>query len=244
MSLPNRGPEVADREGKRPLISDQPSVASHLKIPLEEYDARIRTFIPFYEEMLGVLGSLVDSLAGEVPRILDLGIGTGALAERCLMARPMAELVGIDSDPEILGVARSRLRDRGKVECRSGDFEDSDFPDSDLIVASFSLHHIPEPEGKKRLYRRCRQALGEGGSLLQADCFPPGHELLAEEGMEAWRAHLQMSYTREEALGYLDAWSGEDTYFPLAHELGWMKEAGFQAEVVWRRGLWAVLLCD
>ena len=34
------------------MEQEHTSVASHLGIPLPEYDARIRTFVPFYDEML------------------------------------------------------------------------------------------------------------------------------------------------------------------------------------------------
>ena len=34
-------------------------VATHLGIKLSEYDARIRTFIPDYEEMLGVAAEVI-----------------------------------------------------------------------------------------------------------------------------------------------------------------------------------------
>jgi len=75
------------------------SVASHLGIRLEEYDARIRTFIPDYDTMLEVAGSLVPP---RTRRILDLGIGTGALSAQCLRQAPGARIVGIDADPEVL----------------------------------------------------------------------------------------------------------------------------------------------
>ncbi len=45
-------------------------------------------------------------------RVLDLGSGTGATAAACLRRmRPEARLVGIDGSAEMVGVARSRVRD-------------------------------------------------------------------------------------------------------------------------------------
>src|SRR6185369_14938609 len=60
------------------------SVSQHLGIKLSEYDHRIRTFVPFYEEMLDVVADTVFATCGTAPRITDLGIGTGALSARCL----------------------------------------------------------------------------------------------------------------------------------------------------------------
>ena len=55
------------------------SVASHLGISVREYDRRIRTFIPNYEEMLDEAASALDPAAAT---IIDLGVGTGALSAR------------------------------------------------------------------------------------------------------------------------------------------------------------------
>ncbi|MFH1764318.1 MAG: class I SAM-dependent methyltransferase [Gemmatimonadota bacterium] len=225
-------------------MSNQPGVSSHLGIPLAEYDSRIPTFVPFYEEMLEKLGQVVGFLAGKTPTILDLGVGTGALARRCLRVRPHAKLIGIDLDPEILDMARSRFRSQDGVELRCGNFLEMEFPKSDLIVASISLHHVSDPESKVELYERCRQALGSKGALLMADCFPHTLETLAERGRAAWRRHLEQHYSPDEASRYLAAWAEEDTHFPLAEELEWLRKAGFRPEVVWRRDLFGVLVCS
>ena len=176
-------------------MSEKTGVSSHLEIPLEEYDQRIRTFVPFYEEMLEELERIVGSLAQRRPTILDLGIGTGALAERCVKVCPQAELIGIDNDPEILEMARSRLRTDDRLDLRCGDYLELEFPRSDLIVASISLHHVSEPDSKKQLYERCRQALGSEGVLLIADCYLPSLDDLARQGMASWRRHLEQHYT-------------------------------------------------
>lgn len=224
-------------------VSRQRGVSSHLQIPLEEYDSRIRTFVPFYEEVLGELERLVALVAEARPTILDLGIGTGAVTERCLRVRPEARVIGVDSDSEILEMARARLDRFGNLDLRAGSFLEVDLPGADLIVASLSFHHVPSPQQKKELYVRCRRALGEGGIMLLADCFPPSLERLALEGMENWRRHLERIYPSEESVAFLDAWSEEDTYFPLADEIAWLSQVGFRPEVVWRRDLFAVLLC-
>jgi tRNA (cmo5U34)-methyltransferase len=224
-------------------VSNAKGVSSHLQIPLEEYDSRIRTFVPFYEEMLEELGRLVALIGDPRPTILDLGIGTGAVAERCLRVRPEARLVGVDADAEILDLARARLHRFESLELITGSFLEVDIPDADLIVASLSFHHVASPQEKRKLYRRCRRALGKTGAMLVADCFLPSVDRLALDGMEEWRRHLERSYPPEESVAFLDAWAGEDTYFPLGDEVAWLGQAGFKPEVVWRRDLFGVLLC-
>src|SRR4029450_9938556 len=88
-------------------------VASHLGIDLREYDARIRTFIPDYEAMLQAAAATLRTAARtRAPFVVDLGIGTGALAEACLKTLPRARFAGIDEDEGMLAAARARLGPR------------------------------------------------------------------------------------------------------------------------------------
>ena len=57
-------------------------VRKHLRLEIDAYDAAIRTFIPGYEE---ALTRAANEIAGVRPTlVLDLGTGTGALAEALL----------------------------------------------------------------------------------------------------------------------------------------------------------------
>lgn len=216
------------------------SVASHLNIRVEEYDERIRTFVPSYEEMISVAANGLNLVVERSPVILDLGIGTGELAERCLKVRPDARIIGIDVDSGILSVARKRLGNR--VELVEGDFRSIQLPRCDAMVACIALHHIRERGEKMRFYGRCAESLRPGGILVSADCFPAREGRLADEQREAWLRHLEKSYSRREAEGHLSSWAAEDKYFPLLDELGWMTAAGLTTEVVWRFQSFGVIL--
>jgi SAM-dependent methyltransferase len=224
------------------MTTGSPGASAHLQIPLHEYDARIRTFVPYYDEMLDEVAAAVRMLELEAPLVVDLGIGTGALAERCLEAAPGASLVGIDADPGMLSLARARLKTED-VELRVGSFVDVALPACQLIVASFLLHHIAAQVAKQALYRRCRDATSPGGALVLADCFLPCDDQFAEEGMRKWHRHLEQFYSAAESTRLLEAWGQEDTFFRLNDEMQWLGEAGFRPEVLWRRDLFAVLLC-
>jgi SAM-dependent methyltransferase len=217
------------------------SVAGHLRIDLDEYDARIRTFVPGYESMLTVASGVLDALTASRPTVVDLGTGTGALAEACLAVRPGARLVGVDADPGMLEVARARLRGRGRADLREGDFLEAGLPACDAIVACLALHHVRTPAAKRSLYARCHAALRPGGVLVSADRFLGTGQAAEAAEREAWASHLRRSYTGEEAEAYLAAWGEEDVYFHLEDELTWLREPGFVPEIAWRREGFAVL---
>jgi ubiquinone/menaquinone biosynthesis C-methylase UbiE len=219
------------------------SVASHLHIRLDEYDARIRTFIPGYEQMLDAGAQALRALATPAPVIVDLGTGTGAFASRCLSARSDATLIAIDEDAAILDIARQRLaRDGAVASFLQCSFVDTTLPRCDAIVASLALHHVRTRERKEQLYRDCYGALERDGLLVSVDCCVSSDARLAELEREEWRRHLRCSYSQAEADGYFAAWAMEDVYFPLLDEVAMMREAGFAPDVVWRTAPFAVIV--
>ncbi len=53
------------------------SVTSHLNIPPEQYDDKIRTLIPLYDELIVEAAGALGSCARKIIRIVDRGVGTG-----------------------------------------------------------------------------------------------------------------------------------------------------------------------
>jgi len=216
--------------------------AAHLGIDLADYDAKIRTFIPDYETMIDLAAFALQVTARRrAPIVVDLGIGTGALAERCLARIPAARIVGVDEDDAMITAARRRLG-RGLRSVIHGSFETLDLPQCDAMVASLSLHHVPTPERRLALFRRLHAALRPGGVLISADCYPEGNARLAAVDRAAWLRHLEMSYSPPVARQYLRAWAKEDHYARLVDELDTLRHAGFAVNIPARRGTFAVVV--
>jgi 2-polyprenyl-3-methyl-5-hydroxy-6-metoxy-1,4-benzoquinol methylase len=218
------------------------SVASHLHIRLDEYDARIRTFIPGYEQMLDAAAGALRAIDERAPTIVDLGTGTGALAARCLAVRSDAKLIAIDEDAAILDMARQRLAASGALASFvQSSFLDAPLPHCHAVVASLALHHVRTIERKQQLYRDCHGAIAAGGLLISADCIISSDSRLAELERERWRIHLRQSYSDADTSAYFDAWAQEDVYFTLAQELAMLQAAGFAPDVIWRDAPFAVI---
>jgi SAM-dependent methyltransferase len=102
--------------------------------------------------------------------VLDLGCGTGQIS--LPLAVQGADVTGIDVSPEMAGRLRAEAERRGlrsvaamampmeKLVLQPGTF--------DLIVSSYSLHHLRDPD-KARLVQACYQWLRPGGRLVIAD---------------------------------------------------------------------------
>ncbi len=222
---------------------DRHSVERHLRVDAEGYDAEIRRFIPYYDDMIATGVELLAALAPPDAHVLDLGGGTGALSSAVLDALPGVRVTVLDIDPEMLAEARRRLAGFGeRASFREGSFLDP-LPDADAVVASLSLHHVHDLSAKSRLYRAIHDALVPGGPLLNLDAAVtegPRLNRLVFDRMAAWMGDHGISDA--EARGHFAAWAGEDRYFPLEAEMGALREAGFdEVECFWRRGLSSIL---
>jgi ubiquinone/menaquinone biosynthesis C-methylase UbiE len=217
------------------------AVSAHLKIDLAEYDARIRTFIPHYEEMLDAAVAALCAARPRLDVVVDLGTGTGALASRVARAAASARLVGVDEDAGMLAMARRRLPAR-RTTLVHENFLAAAVPRCDAVTASFALHHVADRRRKAALHRRLRAALRPGGVIVSADCHPAADARLQAAGRAAWLDHLAATYGRRQAHAFLRAWSHEDFYVPLDAELALMRRAGLSVDVAWRRDAFAVVV--
>lgn len=102
--------------------------------------------------------------------VLDLGCGTGALAQLVLDAVSGCALEGVDLSEEMAARARERLGDRAEV--RLADSEHLPFGDEsfDLVYCNDSFHHYPDP---RRAAFEVWRVLQPGGLFVMGDCWAP-----------------------------------------------------------------------
>src|SRR5687767_5457408 len=220
------------------------SVASHLAVDPKDYDDRIRKLIPLYEELIPEVARAPAHSTRRIRRIVDLGVGTGALAQACLAQVPDARVWGIDADASMMQVARKRLgRRMTRVTLVEGSFLDVPLPACDAIVASYALHHIRTLRQKRAFYRRCYAAMRPGGVFVNGDCAPASTKQGFAQDLDVWFTHLARTFGgRAGAKRVYESWADEDVYVPLADELKLLQRAGFETDVPWRRSPFAVIV--
>ncbi len=113
-------------------------------------------------------------------RILDLGCGTATLIILIKKAHPDAEVIGLDIDPKILEIAKSKIRTEGlNITLDQGNARDLPYPDNsfDLVVSSLVFHHLTR-ENKARTFAEIFRILKPGGELHVADFGTPQNILM------------------------------------------------------------------
>jgi len=145
--------------------------------PAEIYE---RHFVPALFEQWG---AVVADAAGIAPgqQVLDVACGTGALT-RAVFGRLDGEgsVTGLDSNPEMLAVARERLP---QIRWREAPAEALPFEDGkfDTVVSQFGLMFFDDRAGA---LREALRVLKPGGRLAVAVCdaldHSPGYAVLSE----------------------------------------------------------------
>src|SRR4051794_18300271 len=95
------------------------------------------------------------------PRVLDVGCGSGRIAEHVLDAGA-GEYVGVDFSEPMLDLAGDRLERLGdRVELINGDFLDVDLDGQfDVIIGIGLFDYLPEPHAfTRRMYELCSGAV-------------------------------------------------------------------------------------
>ncbi|MGI8447233.1 MAG: class I SAM-dependent methyltransferase [Streptosporangiaceae bacterium] len=166
------------------------------------------------EVLHAYLSSVIDwvgELAADQPprRILDLGCGTGTGSLALLRRFPGSEVTGVDASAPMLDHLRKKALERdvaSRVRVVQADL-DAGWPDTgpvDLVWASNSMHHMPDPD---RVLAQVLAALQPGGLLAVAemDSFPrflPEGLGFGHPGLEA-RSHAARDDARGEDMPHL-----------------------------------------
>ncbi len=143
---------------------------------LERWDRQQERYIPDREERFAVIADVVEAAAERPnPLVLDLGAGPGSLSLRVLGRIPAAQLVAVDADAALLGLARAACHDRRSLRIVEHDLRAPGWPAAlelcrpvDAIVSTTALHWLTEPE-LAAVYRECFRLLRPGGVLLNSD---------------------------------------------------------------------------
>ena len=204
------------------------------------YDAQRRRLIPPFDAFYGTAVEAI-GLAGAAPtRILDLGAGTGMLSLRVAAAYPEAELTLVDGAPAMLEQARTALGDHAAYV--TADLADP-LPAGpwSAVVSALAIHHLDDA-GKRALFGRVHAALAPGGVFVNAEQVA-GPSPRFDARYRAW--HEQ----RATAAGSSAAeWAGAEERMTFDHcsdvesQLGWLRDAGFDADCLFKDHRFAVLV--
>lgn len=115
-----------------------------------------------------VVRSLPDGALGQ--DVLEIGSGSGAVAEQLARSHPGSAVVATDLDPVMVSAAGDRLREMPNAEVRTADATALPFADAsfDSVVSCLMLHHVIDWE----------TTLGEVARVLRPGGVFAGYDLV------------------------------------------------------------------
>ena len=144
---------------------------------MEDWSAR--QYLKFEDERTRPPRDLLAQVPLRYPRLVfDLGCGPGNSTELLVGRYPEAEVIGLDSSPDMLRKARERLPQGTFLEADIASW--SAPPRTDLLFANASFQWIPD---HPRVLRRLLEALPSGGVLavqMPDNTREPSHVLQRE----------------------------------------------------------------
>jgi tRNA (cmo5U34)-methyltransferase len=147
-------------------------------------------------------------------RILDLGAGTGETSSAVRAKHADATIVAVDESPGML----ERIT-VANVESHVARLQDP-LPEGpfDLVVSALAVHHL-DPGEKRELFARVHDALRPGGRFVLGDV------VIAAVSV----APLSDGYDKPDR---------------ARDQLEWLRETGFEVEILWERDDLALLRAD
>ncbi len=122
--------------------------------------------------------SSADILPGST--VLDIGCGTGTMTIWLKQRYPSVDVIGLDADPAILDIARSKAQRAGvDIHFLEANAAEIPLPDDTVhsVVSSLFFHHL-DTEQKRAVLKEVLRVLAPGGELHISDWGRPSNALM------------------------------------------------------------------
>ncbi len=160
-----------------------------------EYDAAAEVIHPHYLEIQETILERIARPPDAEFLLVDLGGGSGRLAEKFLARFPRARAVVIDQSEPFLEIARRRLEKfDGRGSCQVARLQDDwsgQLPHAAAAITSMSAIHHLSPAEKRGLYEQAYAALDPLGIFLNGDEVRDADDARYRSEVERWAGHMR-----------------------------------------------------
>ena len=217
--------------------------------------------VPARAEQTAAIVALMPFARNDAFRVVDVGAGEGALSATVLDSYPHSEVCALDGSESMRARTAARLArferravvEPFRLEDLDGEWLDA-IDGAGAVVSSLCIHHLDGAD-KQRLFRQVWRRLDPGGALLTADVVEPVRQEAADFYAATWdrateEQALAIDGSRDRYREFIrQRWNlyrypdpEVDKPSPVADQLRWLEDAGFEAvDCFWMRAGHAVL---
>lgn len=210
------------------------AIAAGFEASSGSYDSARTRLVPCLDRLYAAAVALLPFAEDASVSALDLGAGTGLLSARILAAFPKVRLRLVDVAGAMLALARVRLAGAAQPpEIVVADYARAPLGGPyDAVVSALSIHHC-DHGAKRDLFARCRDALAPGGVFVNADQVAGPTAALEAAYDRAWLEGVRRAGATDAEIAAARARMKEDRSAPLAAQLDWLADAGFEDVDCW-----------
>ena len=212
---------------------------------LTEYDDKIKRTLPYYEEFYRQVIDLIKSYNSQSLSWLDIGCGTGKMADVAFKELNIKKFVCCDCSSDMIEIAKKRFN-RSNVMFLTSDVREIDFENEFDIITAIQVNHYLHNQEREISIKKCYQALRTGGLFITFENFAPFSEFGKHLYLERWKAYqLEQGKNEKECECHINRYNTK--YFPisLSKHFELLKECGFiTIEILWlsymQVGIWGI----
>lgn len=198
----------------------------------QEYDKKIKQTLPYYEEFYKQIIDVVKCQFERSVSWLDVGCGTGKMAE--LGLNFSNRFVLLDNSVDMLDIARKQINsDKAEFILKSAN--DMDYENEFDIVTSVQVFHYLSADKRQKAICKCYNALNSGGIFITFENFAPDTERGTKIYLNRWKEYqISQGKTEQESQKHISRYGNE--YFPITidEHKKLLKQCGFKTtELLW-----------
>lgn len=199
-----------------------------------EYDEKIKKTLPYYEDFYKQIIDLVKIRFDQSLTWLDIGCGTGKMAEIALKMVDIEKFVFCDNSVNMIEIAKQRFKSENTEFTTSSFLELHNNIQFDVITAIQVFHYF---ERKERInaIQKCYEMLRPNGLFISFENFAPNSEIGKKLFLERWKLYqLSQGKTIAESNEHIGRYGKE--YFPISisEHLKVLEQCGFEnTEIIW-----------
>lgn len=198
-----------------------------------EYDTEIIRTLPYYEEFYKQVINIVLNNTSNPLKWLDLGCGTGKMAEAAFKEVKLEKFVFCDSSIEMIELVKNRF-DYPQSDFINLPIQSLKFNNEFDIVTAILVNHYLKQDERIEAIKRSYEALKTGGMFISFENFAPYSDTGKELYLKRWKSYqLRQGKSDDEIRKHINRYNKD--YFPItiSEHLQVLKNIGFKAELLW-----------
>ena len=211
----------------------------------KEYDMQVKRTLPFYNDFYQQVIDLVKICNPNSLKWLDVGCGTGKMAEMALKNVEVEKFTFCDCSSEMIEIVKERFPHPNTefVLCDIQEISNSNEYD---VITAIQVNHYFQKEERKKAIQNCYKALKENGIFISFENFAPFSDFGKKIYLDKWKSYqMKQGKTSLESDNHINRYNRE--YFPITitEQLELFHNCGFRAaEILWvsnmQAGIWGI----